>query len=177
MIVFFYKGDKESINKLANLIGRIEDAFLHWEPINPQFSPYSYGGCAFYLSEKLDRKLKLLKINDKNGRKKYHKLQQFVSKSKRFSSVKEMEDYLSTLEKVLPKKRYPSYNYVGMPSDPHKDNQKIYLTKETKWDKISDKNKLIKEGSKIYGIKIRRPKKSASKRKWKNFLNRFANEK
>lgn len=168
-VYYFYKGDQVSLNKLCGAIGRIDGAnFSNWT---------TYGGIIFTLSEKLDRKFKLMKINDVSGKKKYQKLLSFLLKSKKFQSMEDVNKYLHTLTpaKTNTKYHYSQYEYNVMPKDPQKDNQKVYTLeeKESKWDKIEDKKKLIKAGNRVYGIKARRPRKTASKRKWKNFLKKF----
>lgn len=165
-IYLYINKDDYAKSKLMNLSYRIKDLKFYYIETNI---------IVLELSLALSRKIKLIQLTGKGG-KKYLKLIHYLSKSKQFQSMKEVREYcVNRRLENFDSKWYSDESYSKMPKEPIKDNQKVYTlpNKKTNWDKISNKNKLIKAASKISGVKIRKPKKTASKKKWKNFLNKF----
>ena len=162
--VYFYKGD---IKKFKNLTIRLQGV---------TFIYYSQSSCAFNLDKKLSRKIKILKLSNKKP-KNIFKLLKIIKECKTFNSVKDFENFKNAVTVSTPMKwRTKNDKYDSMPSYPKKDNQKLYIdnSSDDEYNNMS-KNELIKRANSIKGSKIRRPRKSANKKKWINFIKRFKN--
>lgn len=167
-MIYLFKG--KNIKKNRSLINRINGAEWLYIPIN--FNEY----LVFTITLKLERKLKLMNLNDvQHGGRQIKQLKRLVEKCKKFKSKHSFIEYSNTIIEKKQKK-IKSYEYLKMPKNTKKDNKKNHGKNIPKLDKMS-KNELIKMGNKICTINIRRPRKNASRKTWKNFIENFYNEK
>jgi len=165
--IFLLKSEPKKLRKAASLISRIHGAF--WIQSYPlDINQY----VAFQLGEKLVRRIKMSKLQNKLRSKKLIKLYTLINNCRRFDTIKQFE--LFKKKNRLPYKNVRSDAYTNMPKSPKKDNQKIHYNK-SEWSKMS-KEQLMKKAGNINGTKIRKPRKSANKKKWINFLERFSNK-
>ncbi len=167
-IVFLLKDKPKRIQKANSIISRTFGAL--WVPNYP-LSHKSY--FAFRLTDKLLRRIKLDKVAGNVQSKKTSSLHILISKCIRFDTHKAFDDFKEKNKSpYLHKGR--SATYAKMPDMPKKDNQR-YSYKKSRYGEMS-KNQLIREGKTIRGSKVRKPKETANKRAWINFLEIFSNK-
>jgi len=175
--IFVFKGDIKHVKKVRTLISRIDNVQLL-----DAFPLDDLKYCAFKVNSKLIRKLKISKINNSIKTKKINSLIDILDKSKKLYSLTEYENFKNKNEKKYTSRRR-NFLYNKMPSFPKKDNQTLHsyyydedeikeVKKIKKLKKLS-KDELIDLGNKIHGIKPRKPRKTASKQKWINFIIMF----
>lgn len=165
--IYLLNGESKKIRKAIALISRTYGALLL--PVHPLNTKYYF---SFRLNEKLVRRMKLSKLNNNIRSKKITSLHNLINNCKRFDTNEQFESYKEKNKKTYPNKIKNS-NFDTMPKSPKKDNQKIYSKSD--WKGMS-KTELIKAANKVHGVKIRKPRKTANKRTWRNFLEKFGNK-
>lgn len=169
--IYLFKGTPKEVQKANALMNRVVG--MEYISVLPMDMKIYF---AFELSEKLNRKLKVAKLSNKVRSKKMISLVKLVSKCKSFESDAIYNKY-KDINRKPPKNWGWGSEYRNMPTPEKKDNQKIH-DKDKIYSQLPDldkmsKSQLIKLGNKIRGIKVRRPRKTASRRTWKNFIERF----
>lgn len=164
--IYLLKGDTKKIRKAIALITRTHGTF--WVQVHPLNDKQYF---AFMLDEKLVRRIKLSKLNNRIRTKKLISLYTLISNCRRFDTIEEFESFKEKNKNT--KSYWKSSNYTQMPKSSKKDNQKIYGKSD--WEGMS-KTELIKAANKVHGVKIRKPRKTANKRTWRNFLEKFGNK-
>jgi len=163
--IYLLNDESKKIRKAIALISRTHGAV--WLQVHPLNDKHYF---AFKLDEKLVRRIKLSKLNNNIRSKKISSLHKLINNCKRFDIVEDFESYKKKNKKPYTYKT-KNTNFDTMPKLSKKDNQRISYDK-SKWGNMS-KSELIKVANDIGGVKVRKPKKTANKRTWKNFLEIF----
>jgi len=166
--IFLLKGETKKLRKAMSLISRIYGTL--WVQTYPLDDKQYF---AFQLGDKLVRRIKMSKLQNKIHSKKLTSLYTLLNNCRRFDSMEEFESFKEKNKKPY-KSKSRSVAYEKMPDFPKKDNQRVHYDK-SKWSGMT-KEQLIKESRNINGTKVRKPRKSANKKKWIYFLERFSNK-
>jgi hypothetical protein len=205
--------NKKSSDKFRKLIVKLSGInFYYCEALYNSRIYYKYA--IFEISTKLDRKLKLLSLNNnKSKSKSIQQLIKIMESCKKVSSDTELISYIKKIETPTPfRGSISTYNYSKMPTPPKKDNKKVdvnyregnhtrgpskYFCLEChfsfksndymrSWNSAHiNKNEHCPncgvdntENDKIVhlGSHVRVPRKNASNKIWKIFLERFVNK-
>ena len=166
--IFLLKGETKKLRKAIALISRTHGSV--WIDTYPLDNKIYF---AFRLNDKLVRRIKMSKLQNKISSKKLTKLYTLINNCRRFDTVKDFESFKKKNKKLY-KYRPKSLDHEYMPKSPKKDNQRLSYGK-SEWSKM-DKDQLIKAARNINGSKVRKPRKNASKQKWINFLEMFSNK-
>ena len=166
--IFLLKGESKKLRKASSLISRTYGAM--WVQNYPLDDKQYF---SFQLNDKLVRRLKIFKLQNKLQSKKSISLYTLINKCKRFDTFEEFESFKEKNKKSY-NFRSNNITYTQMPHPSKKDNQKLDYEK-SEWSKMT-KEQLIKKAENINGYKVRKPRKTANKRTWINFLERFSNK-
>ncbi len=163
--IFLLKGETKKLRKAIALVSRTYGS--NWVDTYPLDNNKYY---AFQFSDKLVRRIKIFKLQNKICSKKLNKLYTLINNCKRFDTVKDFNIFKEKNKKTN-KFKTSGIAYEQMPDFIKKDNQRLSYDK-SEWSKMN-KDQLIKTARNINWSKVRKPRKNASKQKWINFLERF----